>query len=73
MLIQERHNLAEKSGQVVSLLDTPDKTTVVVDKENTEVEIVPSDVPAVVVKEENLPAVVAEEKEEEHALSLIHI
>ena len=71
MLIQERHNLAEKSWQVVSLLDTPDKTTVVVDKENTEVEIVPSDVPAVVVKEENLPAVVAEEKEEEHAVLVV--
>ena len=53
------------------MLDTPDKTTVVVDKENTEVEIVPSDVPAVVVKEENLPAVVAEEKEEEHAVLVV--
>ena len=30
MLIQERQNRAEKSGQVVSLLDTPEKTNVVV-------------------------------------------
>ena len=40
MLLQERQDRAEKSGQVVSLLDTPDKTTVVVDEE--EVEILPS-------------------------------
>ena len=44
LLIQERLHCADKSGQVVSLVDTPDKikttvkTTVVVDKENTEVE-----------------------------------
>ena len=42
MIIQDRQNLAEKSGQVVSLLDTPDKATVVIDEENTEVEVVPS-------------------------------
>ena len=40
MLLQERQDRAEKSGQVVSLLDTPDKTTIVVDEE--EVEILPS-------------------------------
>ena len=44
LLIQERLHCADKSGQVVSLVDTPDKikttvkTTVVVDKENAEVE-----------------------------------
>ena len=43
MLIQERHDHAEESGLVITLLDTPDKTTVVVDEENTEeVEILPS-------------------------------
>ena len=42
MIIQDRQNLAEKSGQVVSLLDKPDKATVVIDEENTEVEVVPS-------------------------------
>ena len=40
MLLQERHNHAEESGLVITLLDTPDKTTVVVDEE--EVEILPS-------------------------------
>ena len=41
MLLQERQDRAEKSGQVVSLLDTPDKitATIVVD---AEVEILPS-------------------------------
>ena len=43
MLLQERQDRAENSGQVITLLDTPDKTTVVVDEENTEeVEILPS-------------------------------
>ena len=52
MLIQERHNLAEESGQVVYLLDTPDKikeseigttakTAVVVDEENENALVVP--------------------------------
>ena len=44
MLIQERQDLAEESGKVIILLDTPDKTrstaTIVVDEE--EVEILPS-------------------------------
>ena len=40
MLLQERQDLAEESGQVITLLDTPDKTTAVVDEE--EVEILPS-------------------------------
>ena len=43
MLIQERQDLAEESGKVIILLDTPDKTrstaTIVVDEE--EVEILP--------------------------------
>ena len=42
MLIQERHNRAEKSGQVVSLLDTPDKTTATVVVDEEEIEIFPS-------------------------------
>ena len=43
MLLQERQDLAEESGQVITLLDTPDKTTAVVDEEYTEeVEILPS-------------------------------
>ena len=45
MLLQERQDLAEESGQVITLLDTPDKTTatVVVDEEEVEeVEILPS-------------------------------
>ena len=42
MLIQERHDRAEKSGQVVSLLDTPDKTTATVIVVDAEVEILPS-------------------------------
>ena len=43
MLIQERQDHAEESGQVITLLDTPDKTTAVVDVEYTEeVEILPS-------------------------------
>ena len=52
MLIQERHDLAEESGQVVYLLDTPDKikeseigttakTAVVVDEENENSLVVP--------------------------------
>ena len=36
MLLQERQDRAENSGQVVSLL-TPDKTTIVVDKEEVEI------------------------------------
>ena len=41
MLLQERQDRAKKSRQVVSLLDTPNKTTatVAVDEENTEVGI----------------------------------
>ena len=41
MLLQERQDRAEKSGQIVSLLNTPDKNTatIVVD---AEVEILPS-------------------------------
>ena len=42
MLLQDRQERAENSGHVISLLDTPDKTTVVVDEENTEVEILSS-------------------------------
>ena len=42
MLLQDRQERAENSGKVISLLDTPDKTTVVVDEENTEVEILSS-------------------------------
>ena len=45
MLLQERQDRAENSGQVITLLDTPDKTTatVVVDEEEVEeVEILPS-------------------------------
>ena len=42
MLIQERHDRAEKSGQVVSLLDTPDKTTATVVVDEEEIEILPS-------------------------------
>ena len=41
MLLQERQDRAEKSGQVVSLLDTPDKTTATI-VVNAEVEILPS-------------------------------
>ena len=42
MQIQERQDRAEKSGQVVSLLDTPDKTTATVVVDEEEVEILPS-------------------------------
>jgi len=42
MLLQERQDRAEKSGQVVSLLDTPDKTTATVVVDEEEVEILPS-------------------------------
>ena len=37
MLLQERQDLAEESGQIITLLDTPDKTTVVVDEEEVEI------------------------------------
>ena len=42
MLLQERQDRAEKSGLVVSLLDTPDKTTATVVVDEEEVEILPS-------------------------------
>ena len=41
MLIQERQDHAEESGQVITLLDTPNKTTAVVGEENTEDVVVP--------------------------------
>ena len=42
ILLQERQDLAEKSGQIISLLDTPDKTTATVVVDEEEVEILPS-------------------------------
>ena len=42
MLLQERQDLAEESGQVITLLDTPDKTTATVVVDEEEVEILPS-------------------------------
>ena len=42
MLIQERQDLAEESGKVITLLDTPDKATATVVVDEEEVEILPS-------------------------------
>ena len=42
MLLQERQDLAEESGQVITLLDTPDKATATVVVDEEEVEILPS-------------------------------
>ena len=42
MLLQERHNHAEESGLVITLLDTPDKTTATIVVDEEEVEILPS-------------------------------
>ena len=42
MLIQERQDLAEESGKVITLLDTPDKTTATIVVDEEEVEILPS-------------------------------
>ena len=42
MLIQERQDLAEESGQIITLLDTPDKTTATIVVDEEEVEVLPS-------------------------------